>query len=191
MLKIGLTGGAGAGKSRVLSWLETERGAVVIRTDEVAKQIMEPGEEGYVRVVETFGKTVLDKEGRIDRPALAAIIFKDEGARDKINSITHPLVWERVRREIAGRDAAEFVVVESALFDKQSAAFFDEVWYVYAPEEVRIQRLMETRGYTRERCVSMLSSQPSEQAFREISSRVIINNGDWDKTAEALSALRQ
>ena len=84
MLKAGLTGGVGAGKSRILSWMEKTWGAGIIRTDEVAHQLMEPGEKAYIRVTEELGTSFLDQEGRIDRPALARLIFQDGQAKKTI-----------------------------------------------------------------------------------------------------------
>lgn len=190
MLTIGLTGGVGAGKSRVLAWLEKEWGAGVIRTDEVARGLMEPGEEGYVRVVKALGTSFLNQEGVIDRPALAQLIFRDHQARETVNAITHPLVWEEVKQKLAlARKEGRYsvMVVESALFDESALSFLEEIWYVYASKEVRIQRLMENRGYSREKCLSILASQRSEQEFRALSSLVIDNTGDWDKTREKLA----
>lgn len=190
MLTIGLTGGVGAGKSRVLAWLEKEWGAGVIRTDETARELMEPGEEGYVRVVKALGTSFLNQEGVIHRPALAQLIFRDHQARETVNAIIHPLVWEKVKQELAlARKEGRYsvMVVESALFDESALSFLEEIWYVYASKEVRIQRLMENRGYSREKCLSIFASQRSEQEFRALSSLVIDNTGDWDKTREKLA----
>lgn len=244
--RIGVTGGVGAGKSRVLAWLEKERGARIIRTDDVAKGLMEPGEEGYRQVVEALGDFFLKEDGTIDRPALAKIIFQDEKARETVDQITHPLVWERLEqmleaveddrtaedsqaeegdwtaegsqaaedsRIMEGSQAAEgsrimegsqtagsdqaadkkgihvsvaLVVVESALFDKRALCFLDEMWYVYAPEEVRIRRLMESRGYSLERCQSMLESQPKDEAFCGMASYIIDNGGAWEDAVRQL-----
>lgn len=193
---IGLTGGVGAGKSEVLSWMEREWGARIIRTDEVARQIMEPGQEGYLRVTKALGTSFLDEQGRIDRPALARLIFRDEAARNMVNAITHPCVWNTVMQELnrnvlTEKGMTEIAVVESALFDEQAAAFFDELWYVYAPEEVRIRRLMEGRGYSRERCEQMIKSQMSDQEFRRLSSQVIDNGGSWEETEKELRVLQR
>ena len=220
--RIGVTGGVGAGKSRVLEWLEKERGATVIRTDDVARTLMEPGEAGYCRVVETLGDPFIKEDGTIDRPALAKIIFQDEKARELVDQITHPLVWERLERmleavedrytaedrQVAGdgwieeagwiagsRQAVDrkgphvqtaLVVVESALFDKTALRFLDEMWYVYAPEEVRIQRLMASRGYSLERCQAMLECQPEDEVFCGMASYIIDNGGAWEDAVRQL-----
>lgn len=192
MLKIGLTGGVGAGKSRVLSWMEEEWGAGIIRTDEVARQLMEPGQEGYHRVVRALGTSFLDETGRIDRPALARVIFQDEEARKTVDGITHPLVWEEVKRALVLAEEEgklPMMVVESALFDEGALSFLDEIWYVYASEETRIGRLMESRGYSREKCRDILASQKSEQEFYRLCGRVIANDGDWENTQKLLQEI--
>ena len=191
MVKIGLTGGVGAGKSQVLQWMEQYAGAKIIRTDDLARRIMEPGEDGFIRVVEALGNSFLDKEGRIDRPALARLIFNDETARTTVNSITHPLVWKMVEEELenAKKEGRKWSVVESAIFDEHALACFDEIWYVYAPDEVRIERLMQGRNYSRKRCEEMIASQLSDLEFRQISSRILDNGGSWDRTEKQLEQL--
>lgn len=189
MIRIGITGGVGAGKSQVLGWLKERWGAKIIRTDDVAKALMEPGREGYRQVVEALGTSFLKEDGTIDRPALAQIIFRDRKAKETVDQITHPLVWTAVRREQdqALAEGCPAVVVESAVFDGNSCSLLDELWYVHAPEEVRIRRLMESRGYSRERCRSMISSQFSDQDYRSISSLVIENGGDWEDTKKQIN----
>ncbi|MCI9594733.1 MAG: dephospho-CoA kinase [Lachnospiraceae bacterium] len=191
MLRIGLTGGVGSGKSRVIFWMEKVCGAKIIRTDELARQLMEPGREGYRRVVETLGTSCLDGEQRIDRAALAEMIFQDKRARETVNGITHPLVWEQVKRELGlvKEDEYPMAVVESALFDETSLSFLDEIWYVHASRETRMARLMESRGYSREKCEAIFSSQKSEQEFCQFCAKVIENDGDWEKTEEVLRGM--
>ena len=194
MLKAGLTGGVGAGKSRILSWMEKTWGAGIIRTDEVAHQLLAPGEKAYNRVTEELGTSVMDQEGRIDRPALARLIFQDGQAKKTIDRITHPLVWESVKQTLLSAEETkkyEVMVVESALFDEASLTFLDEIWYVYTPKEIRIERLMESRGYSREKCRSILANQRTDEEFRRHSHRVIVNDGNWVKTEREASAVYQ
>lgn len=176
---IGLTGGVGSGKSRVLNILNEEFGACVIQADEVAKRLEEPGQEGYKKIIEALGTGFLDENGSIDRGKLADLIFKDKGALGTINSIIHPLVWNEIQNEI--RTASEpLVVVEAALLAKNGDDIYDELWYVYTSRDNRIRRLLENRGYSREKSESIMDNQPSDQLFFELSDRVIDNNGTLD-----------
>lgn len=190
MERIGITGGVGAGKSQVLGWLEERWGARIIRTDDVAKALMEPGQEGYEQVVAVLGNSFLKEDKTIDRPALARIIFQDAKAKTAVDKITHPLVWKAVKeaQEAALHEGCPAVVVESAVFDGNSFLLLDELWYVYAPEDVRIRRLMESRGYSLDRCRSMISSQFSDLDYRSISDVVIENGGDWEYTKEQIDS---
>ncbi len=186
--KIGITGGAGSGKSQILLWLKEQKGARVIRTDDVAKALMEPGKEGYRQVVEALGTSFLEKDGHICRPALARIIFRDKEAKATVDRITHPLVWEMVQNELNHTDTL-WNIVESALFSKDALSFLDEIWYVYAPEPIRTERLINSRGYQEERCRAMFASQPSKEEYQSLASRVIDNGGSWEFTKTQLTEL--
>lgn len=179
---------------------------------------MEPGEEGYCQVVEALGDSFIKEDGSIDRPALARIIFQDKKARETVDQITHPLVWERVEQMLeaiqtdcadppddrqaeglkayqkdlrdggrAEEETVPMVVVESALFDKTALDFLDEIWYVHAPDKVRIRRLLESRGYSLERCRSMLESQPKDEVFCGMASYIIDNGGTWEDAVRQLA----
>ncbi|MGL5436653.1 MAG: dephospho-CoA kinase, partial [Lachnospiraceae bacterium] len=126
MKVIGITGGIGAGKSRILSILEEEYHAVVILADDVARELQEPGQPGFVQLTRLFGEMILDSDGRINRPLLADIIFHDESRLIQVNGIIHPLTWERIRQMI-GTSKAMLVAVESALFDRETQVFCDEI----------------------------------------------------------------
>lgn len=191
MKRIGITGGVGAGKSQVLERLSSRWQVPVIHTDLVARAIMEPGQEGLKQVVEALGSSFLEPDGSLCRPALAKLIFEQPEARETVDRITHPLVWRLVQEELdrlenQGKAAA---VVESALFDQESAAMFDELWYVWAPDEVRTSRLMESRGYSLDRCRSMMASQQGDEEFRRLADRIIDNSGSWEDTAARIDGL--
>lgn len=191
MKRIGITGGVGAGKSQVLERLSSRWQVPVIHTDLVARAIMEPGQEGLRQVVEALGSSFLEPDGFLCRPALAKLIFEQPEARETVDRITHPLVWRLVQEELdrlenQGKAAA---VVESALFDQESAAMFDELWYVWAPDEVRTARLMESRGYSLDRCRSMMASQQGDEEFRRLADRIIDNSGSWEDTAARVDRL--
>lgn len=173
---IGVTGGVGAGKSCVLDILKNEFGAKVILADLVAHDLMEPGSEGLSAVTRALGGGFLTAEGAVDKKALADLIFHDPGALRTINSIIHPMVWDVIIRE-AGEASEDLIVVEAAVFDTAPKDFFTEIWYVYASKETRILRLQESRGYSREKCESMMAKQDSEEKYRERSSLVLNNDG--------------
>lgn len=189
--RIGISGGVGAGKSRVLDWLKEVKHARVIPTDDVAKELMEPGEEGYCRVVEALGTCFLEKDGRINRSYLAKMIFTDPKVKETVDKLTHPLVWKALERMIdqAEEEGFRLIVVESALFSPSVLEFLDEIWLIDAPKEVRVKRLMESRGYSRERCESMLASQPGQEEYLKTASQVIHNGGSWEETVTELERL--
>lgn len=181
-LVLGITGGVGSGKSTVLNYLQNEMGALVIQADLVARELMEPGESCYEAVVHEFGREILAEDGTIDRPALAALIFKDEAGRKRINELTHPLVRREVELRIALAEEA-LVVYESAIpREACMGELCHEIWFVHVPVETRIRRLMESRGYTREKCLAIMESQLSDREFTDMSDRVIENGGTPEET---------
>lgn len=188
MRVIGLTGGVGAGKSLVLSILEEEYGAQVIKADEVAHELMEPGKEGYLAVKTALGEDLLKPDGTIDRKALAARIFEDDSARKTVDGIIHPMVWKTIRDKIATSQAG-LIVVEFAIMNENMDDSWDEMWYVHASKENRIRRLAETRSYTREHSERIIASQASEAEFLNRCTRVIENNGSMEEVKQQLAKL--
>lgn len=178
---IGITGGVGAGKSTVLTVLREEFGARVILADLVAHDLMVPGKEGLARVVEALGDSFLLPDGSVDRKALAEIIFRDASALETMNRIIHPMVWEIITKEALSCEE-KLVIVEAAVFDTAPQGLFDEMWYVYTTKENRILRLMESRGYTKEKCENIIAKQDSEEMYRSRCQRVIDNNGTAEDT---------
>ena len=175
MRVIGITGGVGSGKSEVLRLLKEEFGARLFMADDIAHEVMEPGGEACRRIEEAFGAEYLKPDGSVDRQKMASLIFKDAKALETMNSIVHPAVWKRIEDGI--QTAPErLVVVEAALFDEEHNRLFDEVWYIYTSRENRISRLMAGRGYSREKCLDIMSSQKSEEEFQAMADRVIDNN---------------
>lgn len=176
MKVISITGGIGSGKSEVLKILKEEFGAELIIADQVARQLMEPGKKGYLSVVKLLGTDILKPDGSIDRQKLSEIIFKDKNFIEKIDGMIHPMAWKEIIYSINHSDK-NVVVVEAALFDEEHNAMFDEIWYVYAPVELRIDRLMANRGYTREKCLEIMENQASEEEYRRLADHRIDNNG--------------
>ena len=182
---IGLTGGVGAGKSTVLRCLETDWSAYTIQADQVGHRIIEPGEWCYDRMTELFGKQIIKNDKTIDRRMVSDVVFGNEEMRRKLNSLLHPAIKAYILEKLeeerkAGRKIA---VVEAALLlEDHYDAFCDKIWYVYTEKEIRIKRLMESRGYTRDRAESMIASQASDSFFREHADFIIENNGDLKET---------
>lgn len=188
MKVIGITGGVGSGKSRILDMLQQEHGAQVIQADLVAKALMEPGQPGHQALVEAFGTGILAPDGTIDRVVLADRMFHDEAVLNRVNGIIHPMTWKEIKEQTA-RSVAPLVVVEAALPGEKFRDIYDELWYVYTSEENRINRLLENRGYTREKSRSVMANQPSEEAFRSLADRVIDNNGSMEDTRRQLMGI--
>jgi len=193
MKVIGLTGGIGSGKSMVAEILREKYKACILDTDSIAKRQMEPGGESYRLVLEHFGEEILCPDGRINRQKLADIIFRDANKRLKINQLTHPIVLEEVKKEIESRrksGTTEYLVVETALMIESGYDFIcDEVWYVYAPKELRRLRLKESRGYSDEKIDSIMANQKKDEEFRAKYCKVIENTSDRQYLEKQVDAL--
>lgn len=194
---IGVTGGVGSGKSTVLEILKEKYGAHIIMADDVAKELMEPGSASYEAVVKAFGEDILEDspDRRIDRKKLAAIVFEDENKRELLNSLTHPQVKEEILerfRNIYQKDPDALIVLEAALLIEGGYRnLLDWLWVVLADREVRIQRLMASRSYTREKALSIMESQLSDAEFRANADHVIDNSGSLEETAEQIAKALQ
>lgn len=177
---VGITGGVGSGKSVVMQMLEEEFGARVILADLVAHDLMEPGAISYEQIVENFGTEILAADRTIDRPALSGVVFSDPDKLSLLNQITHPNVKKEILSRIEAfqkEGTASLIAVEAALLIEEGyQEYFDEMWFVYVDEETRIRRLMEGRGYSEEKCRSIMEQQLGEEEFVSHCDKVIDNN---------------
>ncbi len=193
MKVIGLTGGIGSGKSLVARIMKEQYGAVILDTDSIARQQMEPGGASYQEVVDYFGLPILTEDGRIDRGRLSAIVFEDKEKRLRINEITHPKVLIEVREEIEHyREGGKvpYLLIETALMIEAGYDFIcDEVWYVYAPEEQRRSWLKAERGYTDQKIDVIIQNQCKEEQFRRIFSKVVENTGNLQQLEQQVKEL--
>lgn len=189
---IGLTGGIAAGKSAVAARL-AEQGAVVIDADAIARLVVEPGEPALAAIAETFGTGVLDESGRLDRQALAAIVFADPAARAALESITHPVIVERVRRlraEALEKDPDAVIVYDVPLLaEGGQTEGFDLVVVVHADVESRIRRMVELRGMDPAEARRRVDAQASDEDRLAIADVVIDANGTLAHTLEQTDAL--
>lgn len=181
MLKIGLTGGIGSGKSEVSKRLSA-RGAVVIDADKIAREVVEPGTPGLARVVETFGEEVLRPDGSLDREKLGSIVFADKEKLAALNAIVHPLVGERVAQlQNEAPDDAIVVYDVPLLAENGLAKMYDVVIVVDAADEVRIARLAEHRGMAEADAKARIAAQASREDRLAVADIVIPNEGSLEE----------
>lgn len=188
---IGVTGGVGAGKSTVLDILKKEYGAQILLADEIGKELMEPGKTCFQPVIDAFGKQIVDKEGRLDRRKISEIVFKDKTELERLNAIIHPAVQKEIelRLEYFRSAGSSLSVIESAiLIEAGYEEICNEIWYIYVTSEKRIQRLMESRGYTREKCLEIMDNQLADEEFRRSAAVVIDNGGTVEETKEQIAS---
>ncbi|MFG2904467.1 dephospho-CoA kinase [Kitasatospora sp. NPDC048286] len=176
MLKIGLTGGIGAGKSEV-SRLFAARGAVIVDSDVIAREVVAPGTDGLAAVVAEFGPQVLREDGTLDRPALGAVVFADPERLKALNAIVHPLVRDRAA-ELEAAAAPDAVVVHDVplLAENGLAPLYDLVAVVDAADEVRVDRLVRLRGMAEEEARARMAAQASREDRLAIADLVIDNS---------------
>ncbi|MEU7720705.1 dephospho-CoA kinase [Streptomyces tibetensis] len=176
MLKVGLTGGIGAGKSEV-SRLLVACGAVLIDADRIAREVVAPGTPGLASVVEAFGEEILTADGSLDRPRLGAIVFADPEKLAVLNSIVHPLVGAR-SRELEEAAAEDAVVLHDVplLTENGLAPLYDLVIVVDAAPETQLDRLVRLRGMTEEDARARMAAQATREQRREIADIVIDND---------------
>lgn len=176
---VGITGGAGSGKSHIAGVLQTVCSVYHINTDRVSEQQMRKGGCVYDAVVDYFGTFFLLEDGEVNRKKLGEYVFDKPEELQILNSITHPAVRIEVERQIQEAQGLPYdvVLLETALLIEAGyECICDEIWYVYATRKLRKQRLMETRGYTMERVKDMFRRQNTERFFRMHADFVIDNN---------------
>lgn len=193
-MRVGLTGGVASGKSSV-SGILRELGAVVIDADQLAREVVAKGTPGLEQVVAAFGSDILTADGEMDRAKVGAIVFADEEQRRVLESIVHPLVFERIVALESAAGAADLVVHDIPLLAESGRAHtFDAVIVVDAPAEVQVERMVRERGWTREEAEARIAAQASREDRRQIATYVIDNTGTLDdlrrQVAEVVSQLR-
>jgi dephospho-CoA kinase len=181
MPKIGLTGGIGAGKSEVARLLASY-GAVLVDSDVIAREVVEPGTGGLAAVIAEFGPGVLTPDGRLDRARLGAVVFADDERRAALNAIVHPLVGRRAAeiQDAAGPDA---VVVHDVplLVENGLAPLYDLVVVVDASEATRLDRLVRLRGMSEQEARSRMAAQATREQRLAVADLVIDNDGPLEE----------
>lgn len=186
MKRIGLTGGIGSGKSTVAQML-ADRGAVIIDADAISRELMEPGSDVLNETVRAFGSAILTAEGRLDRAALASVIFENEAKRKELNSIVHPAVRSEAERQAATAQADpgfSGVLIEDIplLVETGQAQRFDGVVVVETALAERLRRLVDQRGMNRVDALARIQAQASDQERREIATWLVDNSHSLEET---------
>ncbi|MBT2444901.1 dephospho-CoA kinase [Streptomyces sp. ISL-36] len=177
MLKVGLTGGIGAGKSEV-SRLLVSYGAVLIDADKIAREVVEPGTPGLAAVVEAFGTEVLTGEGSLDRPKLGSIVFADADRLATLNAIVHPLVGARSAELESAAGPHDVVVHDVPLLTENGLApLYDLVVVVDASPETQLDRLVRLRGMTESEARARMAAQATRAQRRAVADLLIDNDG--------------
>ncbi|MEH0934938.1 dephospho-CoA kinase [Micromonospora psammae] len=189
MLKVGLTGGIGSGKSAVAARL-AERGAVVVDADRIAREVVAPGSEGLAEIVAAFSARVLDRDGALDRAALGAVVFGDEAARRRLEAITHPRVRARTAELIAGASADAVVVNDVPLLVEVGLApTYHLVLVVRADVATRLARLERGRGMSRTEAERRIAAQADDARRRAAADVELANDGSLEQLHAAVDAL--
>lgn len=187
MIKVGLTGGIGAGKSTVARTF-VEQGAYLVDSDAIAREVVAPGSAGLAALVEAFGPEILDDHGALDRAALAARAFTDAQSTQKLNAVTHPLIGARTAELFAAApDDAIILHDVPLLVENGMAPLYDAVVVVHTDADVRLERLVQHRGMDREDARQRIDKQATDEQRRAIADIWIVNHGSPEElAAEAL-----
>lgn len=190
MQVIGITGGVGAGKSRVLDYIRSHCNCRIVLADEVGNQVKEPGTECFFRLVELLGTEILTGEGRIDKGKMAEVIFGNRELLKEVNAMIHPAVrkfiLEAIEEERTKGQIDCFFVEAALLIECGYSEVVEELWYIYATEDVRRQRLQDSRQYSEEKIRRIMAGQLQEEEFRKSCHHVIDNSGMFTDTEEQI-----
>ena len=186
MIFIGITGGVGAGKSRILEYLKENDRFLVREADKIARDFYTPDSPVFKALIDVLGKEVLSGDGYIDKQRMAGIIFNDDEKKAAVNELIHPAVkeWVLSDKEKADRSGRyDIYFLEAALliecgYDK----ICDELWYIYADPSVRKERLLKYRGYSPEKTDSIIKSQLPDKEYRKHCAHIIDNSGELSKS---------
>ena len=190
VLLVGLTGGIGSGKSTVSAML-AERGAVIIDADAIVREIQLPGGLAYQGIVDRFGPGVVLADGTLDRPALAAIVFNDEAARQDLNKLTHPLVGQVMgERIVANAQTDNVVILDIPLLAERGREAYGVagVIVVDCPVDEAVRRLVEYRGFDEGDARARIASQVSRETRLEMADFVVDNSGSLDALVPQVDA---
>jgi dephospho-CoA kinase len=190
MRVLGLTGGIGSGKSTV-SQMFAEHGAEVVDADQIAREVVVPGQPALQAIREAFGAAVIRPDGRLDRTRLGGMIFRDPAARARLNSITHPRIQERLQQEVEVRRLREGVLILDIplLYETGRADLVEAVIVVWVDRVTQLRRLIERAGLTANEAAQRLAAQMSLDEKRARADYVIDNTGSLDTTRQQVQEI--
>jgi dephospho-CoA kinase len=189
VLRVGLTGGIGSGKSTVGAML-AGHGALVIDSDALAREVVAPGSAGLDAVVDAFGPEVLTATGDLDRAAMGRRVFGDPTARARLEAVIHPLVRRRAAQTEASAPTDAVVVHDIPLLvETGRAGSFDVVVVVDAPVELQVDRLTRERGMTAEEARSRIDAQASREERLAVADHVVANDSTLEQLSQAVDRL--
>ena len=190
MRVLGLTGGIGSGKTMV-GTMFTELGAELIDADQLAREVVEPGQPALEEIVTSFGRDILRPDGRLDRRKLAGIVFADASARARLNAMTHPRIRERMDAAIAARrDRAGVLIVDiPLLFENARTGLVEKVIVVWVDPRTQFRRLIERGGLTEEEARQRIAAQMPLDEKRGLADHVIDNRGTPAETRRQVEAI--
>ncbi len=196
MIFIGITGGVGAGKTAILSYIKENYNSRVLLADEIAHDLMEPETDCYQKICEAFsGEDIFQEDKRFHRGKMAEVIFGDDDKREQMNRIVHPAVKAVVEEEAkkARKEGKiDILVLEAALLiEEQYDKICDELWYIFTTEENRRIRLGTSRGYSGEKIDHIFASQLTEEIYRSHCQAVIDNNDTQEQSCVQVARLLQ
>lgn len=190
MKLIGITGGVGAGKTAILSYLQNNYNCRVEPADLIAHKVKEPGQPCYEKLIGLLGREVLNEDCTINKGRMAEIIFNNEHKLSAVNAIIHPAVKEYFLAEVEKErkiGKIDYFFFEAALLIEDGyEKIMDELWYIYADEDTRAKRLMESRGYSEEKVRNIMAEQLSDEVFRKVCAFVIDNSRSMDETYQQI-----
>lgn len=186
---IGITGGVGSGKSLVIDYLEKTYAHTIIKADEVAHLVKEKGESCYDSLVELLGEEVLDSNREINRKKMAERIFCDKQLLKQVNEIIHPAVKKYILEAIEEEKGAYLFIEAALLIEDGYLPYLDKLWYIYAEEDIRMKRLMDTRGYSKEKVQHIYKMQLQEEEYRKYSDYIIDNSTTTERLFEQIEGI--
>lgn len=188
VFRVGLTGGIASGKSTAAKFFGA-LGVPIIDTDQLARDVVEPGQPPLERLVERFGSSILTEDGHLDRPALRNIVFSDPKARADLEALTHPAIGAAVEARSATAGGPYQILVIPLLVEKGLGSQLDRVLVVDSSEELQIRRLQARDGSTLDQAKAILNAQASRSARLKAAHEVITNEGDMSAVREQVAAL--